>query len=465
MELTAIHTDSDFQNASVPAGEILTFAALDDKGKVITRYKDSSGTFGTLSNGTGSAPGAEGEKSSPFSVVQITSHRPHVPAFTAPDRVVVSGLGLLGDEEEYGYSFDAQLINGIYDIIPECASERNTKRVYKHSEREYYLCCYEGDIWDDWDTHWYISTQIGSYGDEAIFMYYSDEIPNGSNYWHSMNIAATFTTLVYTCSYPEQSFSLQGKLAEAYDCENHLWSFGEEVSLDGFEKDAIVNNLYTVYENTVIGSPIGFHTGLPSFGAIFYAPLTTADAKALTGQTLDMTSAHQAVTFEGRKCLHIAGEVLNIRTSDGGFVSGSGPFSLHIRVCFQSFNAGGIIVLGSNDGDGIAINLVKYFDDYYFSFSDGNFSSYQSEDFKVELNTWYSLCLVRSVSFAEFYVNNTFIRRTEFGHRINYNESYSGIGGRKANGYGNTWKDLYVCDAIMYDRDLTPREIALLAEG
>ena len=464
MELTAIHTDSDFQNASVPAGEILTFAALDDNGKLITRYKDSSGTFGTISSENTSSPGSGETESSPFSLVRITSHRPRVAAFTAPERIVVSGLGILGDEE-YGETFDAGALNGTYTVMDEYASERDMKRVYKHSSGEYYLACYEGGDWDEWSTHWYISRKIGSYGYDAILLYYGEEIPNGSGFWYGMNFDATFTTQIYNCTYPEQSFLLLGDQVQSYDCENHLWNFGEALSLDGYEKDAVVNNLYAVYEKTVIGSPIGFFTGLPGFGAVFYAPLTTTDTKALTGQGLDMTSSHHAVVYEGRACLHIAGEVLNIRSSDGGFVSGNESFSLHIRVCFQSFNKGGIIVLGSNDGDGIAINLVQDGDEYFFSFSDGNDSSYKSGDFKAELNTWYSLCLVRTDTGADFYVNNNHVRTADFYHYIRYNESYSGIGGRKANGYGDTYKDVYVCDAIMYDRDLTPREIALLAEG
>ena len=53
MELTKIYTDNDFKNAVVPAGQLLTFAALDSNGKVITRYKDSTGNFGTLSGSGG----------------------------------------------------------------------------------------------------------------------------------------------------------------------------------------------------------------------------------------------------------------------------------------------------------------------------------------------------------------------------------------------------------------------------
>ena len=54
MELIKIYSDSDFENAAVPAGQLLVFNSIED-GKVVTRYKDSSGNFGTLSGSGGSA--------------------------------------------------------------------------------------------------------------------------------------------------------------------------------------------------------------------------------------------------------------------------------------------------------------------------------------------------------------------------------------------------------------------------
>lgn len=49
MELVKIYMDSDFSQASVPEGKILTFVARDESDKIVTRYKNSSGEFGTLS--------------------------------------------------------------------------------------------------------------------------------------------------------------------------------------------------------------------------------------------------------------------------------------------------------------------------------------------------------------------------------------------------------------------------------
>ena len=58
MALIKIYSDSDFENAAVPEGQILVFNSIED-GKVVTRYKDSSGNFGTMA-GEGGESGGEG---------------------------------------------------------------------------------------------------------------------------------------------------------------------------------------------------------------------------------------------------------------------------------------------------------------------------------------------------------------------------------------------------------------------
>ena len=47
MRLLTLHTDNDFADAVVPAGHLLIFYALSN-GKVVKRYKDSNGKFGSM---------------------------------------------------------------------------------------------------------------------------------------------------------------------------------------------------------------------------------------------------------------------------------------------------------------------------------------------------------------------------------------------------------------------------------
>ena len=67
MDMTKIHTDNDFSNAVVPAGELLVFTALDAGGKAVTRYKDSSGNFGTIAgNDSSGSSGSSGSGSAVY---------------------------------------------------------------------------------------------------------------------------------------------------------------------------------------------------------------------------------------------------------------------------------------------------------------------------------------------------------------------------------------------------------------
>ncbi len=50
-ETQKIHPDSDYANSTVPTGALLIFLGYDTGaagGNVVQRYKDSSGSFGTL---------------------------------------------------------------------------------------------------------------------------------------------------------------------------------------------------------------------------------------------------------------------------------------------------------------------------------------------------------------------------------------------------------------------------------
>ena len=48
MNLLTLYTDTDFENAVVPAGELLIFYSLDSGGKVVKRFKDSNGNLGNM---------------------------------------------------------------------------------------------------------------------------------------------------------------------------------------------------------------------------------------------------------------------------------------------------------------------------------------------------------------------------------------------------------------------------------
>ena len=48
MQISQIKSRGDFSAAAVPAGMVLVFYALDEKGKAVKQYKDSNGNFGSM---------------------------------------------------------------------------------------------------------------------------------------------------------------------------------------------------------------------------------------------------------------------------------------------------------------------------------------------------------------------------------------------------------------------------------
>jgi hypothetical protein len=48
MDLQKIYKDTDFSNAEIPEGQILTYLGTDAEGKVTKMYKDSNGNIGSM---------------------------------------------------------------------------------------------------------------------------------------------------------------------------------------------------------------------------------------------------------------------------------------------------------------------------------------------------------------------------------------------------------------------------------
>ena len=109
MDLEKIYTDDDFSSAIVPDGQLLLFNALED-GKPVTRYKDSSGVFGTLSG--------DGGGSIDFYQCAEVFGPSKVSGF------IVSGAGTVA-------------VNGNY-LPTDLRTEEDTP-IYKHETEEFYF--------------------------------------------------------------------------------------------------------------------------------------------------------------------------------------------------------------------------------------------------------------------------------------------------------------------------------------
>lgn len=56
MELQKIYTESEFSNARIPDGQILTYISTDESGNIVTKFKDSEGNSGTIAGSGGGEP-------------------------------------------------------------------------------------------------------------------------------------------------------------------------------------------------------------------------------------------------------------------------------------------------------------------------------------------------------------------------------------------------------------------------
>lgn len=100
MDMTKIHTDNDFQNAAVPEGQVLIFTGMEN-GKAVTRYKDSSGNFGTIAgNGDNSGSSSSGDGMAFYKCASVDTT---AKTWTGYKAVLTGGV----------YTFDPTLVEGL----------------------------------------------------------------------------------------------------------------------------------------------------------------------------------------------------------------------------------------------------------------------------------------------------------------------------------------------------------------
>lgn len=417
--------------------------------------KDGETIFGV----TGSYQGSGGSYGSGNAVV-ITQFIPERAEFTAPSSFVVSGFS--GDYESW---------NGTYSVTAGTEHMQSLARIYKMSNENKYLIGFY-DEYDVGGNVWGFSTSPSTTSVYSCVAAMPADTPASGSWMNYDAYESTNLTISKTdTTYPAQQQVIQGKVMDSYDQLTHMWQPSNTISnFTGYEESCVEQNVYFSSNSIIIGTPIGFYTGLPVLGAHLYMPLTNMSKTALTGQALSISeSAHEITTYLNKQCMHIHGSVLLVTVAKHPYnISNTDDFTLHIRVCFEEQNAGGIFVLGSNDGEnGVAINLKEesagVFSFGYSDASNGYGVTIDSAYRNAELNKWYSICLVRQSGVAYFYINNRLVHTGAFSTRVDTVDGYTGIGGRGPNSYGSTYTNMYACDAILYKRALSASEIALLA--
>lgn len=193
-------------------------------------------------------PTGGGSGSGAFDLAKVTEYTPYAQGVSAVTSVVVSGMGVIADEE------DVTAANGTYLVTADTAAETDwKKRVYKHESADYYLYHYADPDYPE-DAYW----QFGYDTDSSFLtLYSSEDIASGENDWHSEDWGEDFTlTLdVMTATTPEQPLVLKGVKATGYT--DGEWSFADsEQNFTGFETTPKKSCVYAVSGNKLFGSAV-----------------------------------------------------------------------------------------------------------------------------------------------------------------------------------------------------------------
>lgn len=300
MDLVKICKDTDFSSAIVPEGKILTFTGTDENGIPVTRYKNSSGNFGTVSGG---GTGSSGQDSA-FTLVRVTDYIGFRPELTAPSQVVVSGMGTV--ESEYGDSADFSDVNGTYTVTDETKYLSGLKRVYKQEEGSYYLRGYDPDDYEyaEYSAYWCITQNASNSRWEAKAIYEGESIPSGTNTWYSEMLGnVSIPTEVTNTTYPEQPLVLKCQKVNAYDPETRIWDISDSISsFSGYEKTPVPDNVYACTNGRLFGDAIAYINEFPSKAALFAIDASKGVNDIVNGGSPTIFGDGQEVLRDGEFC-------------------------------------------------------------------------------------------------------------------------------------------------------------------
>ena len=146
--------------------------------------RSKSGVTGKLSidgmtaavNGISTGGGGGG-----FELVKVTEYMPYRAALTAPEKVVISGMGTV--ESEWGDSADFSDVNGTYTVTDETKYLSGLKRVYKQEGGKYYLRGYDPADYEyaDYGAYWCITQYTSNSRWDAKAVFDGKDIPSGTN--------------------------------------------------------------------------------------------------------------------------------------------------------------------------------------------------------------------------------------------------------------------------------------------
>lgn len=250
----------------------------------------------------------KGGGGSGFELAKVTEYTPYRAAFTAPEKVVVSGMGTV--ESEWGGSADFSDINGTYTVTDETKYFSGLKRVYKQEGGNYYLRGYDPADYEnaDYGAYWCITQYISNDRYEAKAVFDGENMPSGTNTWYSdMTGSVSIPTEVTNTTYPEKPLVLQGQKVNAYDPETRIWDTSQTVSsFSGFEKTPRTDSIFACVDGRLIGRAIANADEFPGKASLFAIDASKGVNELVNGGSPTIFGDGQEVLRNGEFCFDTA---------------------------------------------------------------------------------------------------------------------------------------------------------------
>jgi hypothetical protein len=280
-----------------------------------------------------------GKGGSGFELAKVTEYTPYRAALTAPEKVIISGIGTV--EGEWGDSADFSDINGTYTVTDDTKYLSGLKRIYKQDGGNYYLRGYDPADYasPEYGAYWCITQNASNSRWEARAVFDGESIPSGTNTWYSDMLGnVSIPTEVTNTTYPEQPLVLKGQKVNAYDPETRIWDISDSISsFSGHEKTPVPDNVFACIDGRLIGNAIAYINEFPSKAALFAIDASKGVNDLVNGGSPTIFGDAQEVLRDGEFCFD------NVRALDyaiGASMSALQDFTIEMDYTITSSSSG-----------------------------------------------------------------------------------------------------------------------------
>lgn len=369
-------------------------------------------------------------------------------AYTAAASIQVSGFG-----EVDGEDFSAWNGTYVYTNPHETTTEN---RIFKHETDTKYL--YYGVDEDEGGNPFWGFYRSTDYISRYSAIFYSYTLASGRWQNYEMGISVTITIAKNDVEYPAQELVLNAAKATF---EKGAWTIGSAVNLTGYEKEPVVDGIYLLNDDKLVGDAItfDFEKWMPTEGLLCCFPMTKDGCDRVSGIR---TIADKAISFTEN------GAVNTVKNSGiKGFNAAFDfpeQFTMSARVTVDEpdfrDDIGAIFDFGYV-GDGVGIGLIvdtsRQRIGYHYDSGHSPYDGYGGLCFDIEYGREYVVTLTYDGTYIRMYTDGTSISGSDertFRHSANIsffsNRGRVGFSGK-------------IADVMLWNRVLSDDEIATIA--